>query len=425
MNKRWLGIAAVAAVLILPLVISSQTGDSSKVVEIAEVKPREVKASILASGNLVFREQSQLSPEVIGKVRAVLVEEGDQVDQGEVVLRLDPQVYEAEVAQQEAFVRQQRINIERQRLNVANQKRQWQRIAELHRRKLVDDNQADGARHAYELAEVELRASRESLQQAEAGLLQARERLAKTEIRSPMAGTVMQVGIKVGETAVSSATGIAGSSLMTIADPDSLMTEVNVDEADIARIAVGQPVAVFAAAFPDTPLQAEVESIPLSPRSNALSGSSSLARNYAVKVRLKDPGALALRPGMTCRAEIYTANADNVLAVPVQSVFSTNSAKIDKKADADKPAEVEYYVFAESDGKVQRRVVKVGLSDDSYQEISSGLSEGERVVIGPYKVLRHLKDGESVQVKPAKSDSAKDDGQENRTAGGDGEEVES
>ncbi|MBD8524295.1 efflux RND transporter periplasmic adaptor subunit [Pseudomarimonas arenosa] len=404
MNKRWLGIAAVAAVLLLPVLISTGSGDSSKSVEVAEVSAREVKASILASGNLVFRQQSQLSPEVIGKVRAVLVEEGDRVDEGQVVLQLDQQVFEAEVAQYEAAVRQQQINIERQRLNVANSKRQWQRIEELHKRKLVDDNQSDTARHTYELAEVELRASRESLRQAEAALRQARERLAKTEIRSPITGTVMAVDIKVGETAVSSATGIAGSSLMTVADPDSLMTEVNVDEADIARISVGQPVAVFAAAFPDTPLQGEVESIPLSPRTAALGGQVSLARNYAVKVRLKDPSALALRPGMTCRAEIYTANADNVLAVPVQSVFSTNQANADKKGDSDEPIEEEHFVFVEKDGKAERRVVKVGLSDDSYQEVTEGLSARERVVIGPYKVLRHLKDGEALQAKLVSSD---------------------
>lgn len=416
MNKRWLGIAGIAAVLILPLVLSSGSGNSDKSVDVAEVSAREVKASILASGNLVFRQQSQLSPEVIGKVRAVLVEEGDQVTEGQVVLQLDPQVYEAEIAQHEAVVRQQRINIERQQLNVANEKRQWQRIDKLHRRRLVDETQADTAHHRFELAEVELRASRESLRQAEAALRQAQERLAKTAIRSPITGTVMAVEIKVGETAVSSATGIAGSSLMTVADPDSLMTEVNVDEADIAQIAVGQPVAVFAAAFPDTPLEGEVESIPLSPRNTSgIGGSSSLARNYAVKVRLKDPSALALRPGMTCRAEIYTANADNVLAVPVQSVFSTNQANVERKADSDKPLEEEHFVFIEKDGKAERRVVKVGLSDDSFQEVTAGLAAGERVVIGPYKTLRHLKDGESISAKLAKtdgSDAAKEDDDE-------------
>ena len=397
MNKRWLALGAIALLIALPLFFKSRGGDA-KQVDVQTVAAREVKASILASGNLVFRDQALLSPEVIGKVRAVLVEEGDEVEAGQVVLRLDEQIYQADVAQQEAFVRQQRINIERQRLNLANQERQWHRVRELNQRGLLDDTQADNARHAFEVAQVELRASREALNQAEASLQQSRERLARTEIRAPIAGTVMAVDIKVGETAVSSATGIAGSSLMTIANPDSLMTEVNVDEADIARIAVGQPVDVFAAAFPDTALPGEVESIPLSPRSQGAGQQATLARNYAVKVRLDDPNALALRPGMTCRAEIYTANAENVVAVPVQAVFSTNQASTEVKPGTEAP-EVEHYLFIEKDGKVERRVVEVGLSDDSWQEVRTGLSEGERVITGPYRILRHLKDGEAVQAR--------------------------
>lgn len=397
MSKRWLILAGIVALIALPVLLKSRGGDA-KAVEVEEVAPREVKASILASGNLVFREQALLSPEVIGKVRAVLVEEGDQVEAGQVVLRLDEQVYQAEVAQQEAFVRQQRINIERQRLGVDNAERQWNRVRELSRRGLLDDTQSDNARHAFEVAKVELRASREALKQAEASLQQARERLAKTEIRAPIAGTVMALDIKVGETAVSSATGIAGSSLMTIANADSLMTEVNVDEADIARIAVGQPVDVFAAAFPETALAGEVESIPLSPRSSGVGQQASLARNYAVKVRLAEPNALALRPGMTCRAEIYTASAAGVLAVPVQAVFSTNQASTEVKPGSEAP-EVEHYLFVERDGKVERRVVELGLADDSWQEVGAGLKPGERVVTGPYKVLRHLKDGEAVEAR--------------------------
>jgi HlyD family secretion protein len=409
MNKRWIGIFAVVALIAVPVLLKrTGGGDSGKPVEVEAAASRTVRASILASGNLVFREQSQLSPEVIGKVRAVLVDEGQQVEQGQVVLQLDEQVYRAEVAQAEAFVRQQRINIERQQLNVANQQRAFRRSEEVHRRKLIDDARNDEARHAYEMAEVELRASRETLQQAEAQLAQARERLAKTEIRAPIAGTVMAVAIKVGETAVASSTGIAGSSLMTIADVDSLMTEVNVDEADIARIAVGQEVAVFAAAFPETALRGTVESIPLSPRSSgvAAAAGSSLARSYSVKVRLERPAELALRPGMTCRAEIYTSGGGEVLAVPVQAVLSNNSAQTEVASGKPAPEE-EHHVFVAVDGKAERRVVKVGVSDDSHQEIRAGLQPGERVVVGPYKVLRHLKAGEALSVQGSAGD---DDG---------------
>jgi HlyD family secretion protein len=397
MNKRWIGVGAVVALLALPLLVKTGGGTASKEVEIEVAATRAVRASILASGNLVFREQAQLSPEVIGKVRAVLVEEGDDVEAGQVVLQLDEQVYRAEVEQQQASVRQQQINIERQKLNLDNQARQLKRTRELHARKLLDDNSFDNARHAHELAEVELRASREGLQQAEAVLSQSRERLAKTEIRAPISGTVVAIGIKVGETPVSSTIGIAGSSLMSIANTDTVMTEVNVDEADIARIRVGQEVSVFAAAFPDTALPGKVESIPLSPRSANAGSGNTLARDYSVKVELDDSKQLALRPGMTCRAEIFTDSAEQALAVPVQAVFSNNLADTEI-APGKAPPEEEHYLFVDVDGKAEKRVVEVGLSDDSHQEIRKGLKAGERVVTGPYKVLRHLKDGEALKV---------------------------
>jgi len=399
MNKRWWGIAAIGALLLLPVLLKTGARQAGKAVEIELAAARPVRASILASGNLVFREQSQLSPEVIGKVRAVWVKEGDVVVPGQVVLQLDEQIYRAEVAQQEAAVRQQKINIERQQLNLDNQQRQWQRSREIHDRKLLDDTKYDEVAHAYDLAKVELRASREGLQQAEALLNQTKERLAKTSIRAPIGGTVVALGIKVGETAVSSSTGIAGSSLMTIANTDSLLTEINVDEADIAHIRVGQAVAVFAAAFPEVALAAEVESIPLSPRSNNALGQSggSLARSYTVTVRLHDPKQLALRPGMTCRAEIFTDSAEKALAVPVQAVFSSNEAETEIAAGKKPPPE-ERFLFVDAQGKAARRVVTVGLSDDSYQEIRSGLKAGERVVVGPYKILRHLRDGDALSV---------------------------
>lgn len=405
MSKRWIGIAAILVVLSLPFVFRGG-GGSAKQVEVEKVASRAIRASILASGNLVFREQAQLSPEVIGKVRAVLVEEGDHVEKGQVVLQLDEQVYAAEVAQHEANVRQQRINIDRQNLNVETQQRQWNRSRELHERKLLDDNSYDTARQTFELAGIDLRTSREGLLQAEAMLNQSRERLAKTEIRAPISGTVVSLDIKVGETAVSSATGIAGSSLMTIANTDSLMTEINVDEADIARIREGQEVAIFAAAFPDTAVTGEVESIPLSPRN--VPGSNSLARDYTVKVQLIDTQTLDLRPGMTCRAEIFTDSAAEALAVPVQAVFSNNDASTDT-APGKAEVKIERFVFVDKDGKAERRVVGVGLSDDSYQEITSGVEAGELVVTGPYKILRHLKDGEALEVQKKSATDNKQD----------------
>jgi len=404
-HKKWWGIAAIVALMAIPVLQKVFRDQPAIAVETEPAATHEIKASVLASGNLVYQEQALLSPEVIGKVTEIHVKEGDKVERGQLVLHLDDQTYRAEVAQQEAAVRQQRISIEHQRVNLESQQNQLKRKDELHDKKMIADQQVDDARYAVELAQVDLRNSKEGLDQAEAVLKQYRERLEKTNIRAPIAGTVTAVDIKVGETAVASQIGIAGSTLMTIANTATIMTEVNVDEADIAGIKLGQEVAIHTAAFPDVALSGTVQSIPLSVKRNDAGSGVSMARSYTIKVKLESTKDLALRPGMTCRAEIYTATTGQSLAVPVQAVMSNNDEKTivpdaAAKGGRSKPAvKEENYVFVDKGGVADKRIVKTGISDDTRQEILSGIKAGEAVIVGPYKVLRHLASGDKIKVE--------------------------
>ncbi len=412
MKRKLVAVLAVAGILCVPLAAKLVRGNGpAKAVETDRVGQREIRSSILASGNLLYEEQVVLSPEVIGKVSTIFVKEGQHVEKGKVLLHLDDESYRAEVAQQEAAVRQQRIAIEQQQLNVQNQENQYRRKIELHRVKMIADSQIDDARYALDLAKIELRNSRSRLEQVEAVLKQSSERLSKTTIRAPIAGTITALDIKVGETAVASQISIAGSTLMTIANTATMVTEVNVDEADIAKVAVGQEVAIHTAAYPDIALQGKVLTIPLSPKQNSAAAAqgASRARSFDIKVQLADTKGLALRPGMSCRAEIFIAGSGKALALPLQAVLSNNEESVDgskkngKKQVAVKP---ESHVFVARNGKAEKRVVTVGASDDSYQEILSGLAAGDTVITGPYKVLRQLQPGDSVSAPAKPADAA-------------------
>ena len=410
MKRQYLVGAAIVAALCAPVVMKMTRSEPARVVEVDKVAFKEIKSSILASGHLLYEEQVLLSPEVIGKVSTIFVKEGQKVAKGDLLLHLDDQTYRAEVAQQEAAVRQQRINIEQQQLNLLNQENQFKRKLELHRMKMIADVQIDDARYAVDAAKIELRNSRSRLEQVEAILKQSNERLAKTNIRSPIAGTITALDIKVGETAVASQVSIAGSSLMTIANTSTMITEVNVDEGDIAKIIVGQEVQIHTAAYPDTPIFGQVMTIPLSPKQNPAQaqGGASLARNYNIKVKLSDTKNLMLRPGMTCRAEIFTASSGKSLALPLQAVLSNNDENTElapRKGGNKEKVEVktEYYVYVNNAGKADKRIVTIGVSDDSQQQILTGVKEGEAVITGPYKILRHLKQGDRVSTEPAKT----------------------
>lgn len=402
MNPKTIAALALAGIFCLPVIARLAHGNgSAKAVEVDRIGYREIKSSILASGHLLYEEQVVLSPEVIGKVSTIFVKEGQQVRKGDVLLHLDDEAYRAEVAQQQAAVRQQRIAIEQQQLNVQNQERQYQRKVELHRVKMIADSQIEDARYVLELAKIELRNSRSRLEQVEAVLTQANERLSKTTIRAPISGTITALDIKVGETAVASQISIAGSTLMTIANTSTMVTEVNVDEADIAKVATGQEVAIHTAAYPDVPLKGKVLTIPLSPRSGPAGAApgASRARSFDVRVQLADAGNLALRPGMSCRAEIFVASTGKSLALPLQAVLSNNDDSGGPTQAGKQPAglpEFQSYVFVLKDGKAHKRLVTVGQSDDSNQEILSGLADGETVITGPYKTLRLLRAGDRV-----------------------------
>lgn len=386
-TKKWIPLAVIAALVVVPVAVKLSRSEDAKSIEATPVALQVISPSILASGTLVYESERKLVSEVIGRVDSVLVREGDQVKQGQLLLRLDPAASQAQVARLEAVLGQSQLNIERQQVNVRTQEAKWKRYEALRTQNLVDQNTYDEVETQRDLALVELNTSRQMLRQTQAQLNEAREQLAKTAIRSPIGGKVTAIFIETGETAVPSAMSIAGSDLMTVADTASLYAEVNVDETDVARIGVGQQAKIVPAAFPDKSWTGTVEQVAISPRQNA-----GQAKNYPVKIRLTATDEMQFHPGMSCRAEISTRrdNASKVVAVPVQAVKYEPSE--------DKEAKSKASVFVVVDGKAKQRVVETDSADDMYIEITRGLKEGETIVTGPAKTLRFLRDGEAVTV---------------------------
>ena len=387
--KKFLIFAALAAVLVaVPLLSKLGGGQDAKQVELAEAEYRLIKSSILASGTLAFREQIELTPEVIGQVVAVHVEESDPVRRGDLVITLDPKTYQAQVDQAAAATRMQAIAIERQKLLIENLEERYQRQASIYEQGLVDEDSFDLLQNQLALARVDLRSYQESLSQARAALSQAEELLAKTRITSPIDGIVIQIDVEEGETVIAGTTNIPGSTMMVIADPSETLTEVRVDEADIAQVEIGQQADIFAAAYPDTALPGTVQTIAAVARQTP--GQQSLS--FLVKILLDEQRDLKILPGMSVRADIYTQSSEETLAVPIQAV------RYDEEADED-GGEGEQgdnaFVFVVEDGEAARRDVKTGISSD--QEILEGLEAGDTVVTGPFRVLRHLNDGDAVE----------------------------
>lgn len=390
MNRKWIAVAAIVLVVAVPVGLKIARGAKPKEIETHAVALQAVSPSILASGTLAYQSEVKLVSEVIGRVTEMHVKEGDKVTEGQLLLRLDPATARAAIAQLDAARQQSQLSIERQEVSLATQQAKWKRYEALRERGVVDANTYDEIVTQRDFAQVELKTSRAVLRQTEAQLSEARERLAKTEIRSQISGQVTNVSIELGETAVPSAMSIAGSDLMVVADTNGLYAEVNVDEADVARVGAGLPAKIVPAAFSNQSWHGAVEQVAVSPRQNA--GQS---KSYPVKIRLEAVPGMMFHPGMSCRAEISTRleSAERTLAVPVQAVRYEETPDRDEMGQAS--------VFVVKDGKASKREVETGTADDVYIEITRGLSAGDVVAIGPAKTLRFLQEGERVTAKVA------------------------
>jgi HlyD family secretion protein len=397
-RKQWIVAGAIVALIGLPVVLKLTRGGTEKMVDVENAATRALTPTVLASGTLTYESQVTLAPEVTGRVKEILVKEGDQVKRDQLLMRLDPAAPRAAIEQSKAQVRQARLRIERGEVDVAAQEIKVKRYEALRDKGMVDANSLQELTAARDLAEVDLRTSREQLSQAQAQLSQAEEQLAKTEIRSPLDGKVTAIYVKVGQTAVPSFSGISGSVLVDVADTASIDAEINVDETDIARVRMGAQARVVPAAFPDKTLLGTVDQVAIAPRTQAGQNKS-----YPVRIRLVNTEGVIFHPGMSCRAEVLTNTKDDakVLAVPVQAVRYEDNPE--KSPQAEKSIAS---VFIYDAGRARKRAVTTGVADDSHVAINSGLKEGEKVIVGPAKTVLFLVDGEKLGLNTAAKPAA-------------------
>lgn len=405
-RKLIITLAVIGGLVLLVLIAKLGHRDSGTQVETAQVEARTIRSSILASGELQYKDPVELKPEVIGKISAIPVVEGQRVRKGQVVLRLDPELFQAQVAQQQAAVQQAQIAIQSQKLTVANLEQQYARQQALFKQHLVDANSFDNLKNQLDLANTEMQNREQELEITQAELTQSQQNLSKTVIVSPLDGMITSLPVKVGETVITG-TNIAGSTLMDIADPSEVLADVQVDEADIANVKLGEDANIDAVSFPDRTLHGKVQFVASSvtDTSNSTTASASQGRTFEVKIAIGDKDIAVLKPGMSTRAEIFTQSTPDTLSVPVQAILyenDPNSKSLEPTSGA--------YVYLVEDGKAHKTTVTTGVSSDTYQALTSGVKAGDTVVSGSYQTLHHLADGASVTAAPAsttKSDAKK------------------
>ncbi len=388
--RRVVAIVVIVVVMAIALVSLGLGGTEAKEVEVETPAVRDIRPSIFASGQIVHGFDVRLTSEVVGRVKAVHVVEGQVVERGDLVLAIDDEAYAAQVEQNRAAVRLQEIDIERKTLAIDDLQRQVERSRPLFERDLLEERTFETMTHRLRVAGIDLDSSRELLAQARATLAQSEEQLEKTRVRAPNAGVVASLDIEEGETAIASSTNIPGSALMVIADPQSIVTEVYVDEADVSDIRLGQAAQVVAIAYPEQPLTGIVEFI----ANTAKHQSNRRGLSFRVRIRIAARDGVQLKSGMSCRSEIFTAAEGEALSVSIRALVNEDDP-------ATRAVRHFVYVVETGDadaGVVRKTAVEVGRGDDEFQEVRAGVEAGTRIVVGPGRTIRHLRDGDAVKI---------------------------
>jgi HlyD family secretion protein len=401
------GIGVVAIVLVLVVVLGSKK-ENIVTVQTEKVARRTITQVVNASGKIQPETMVKINAEVSGEITALPVKEGDRVKRGDLLVRIKPDQYQAQVDRAEAGLQSARANLNLQKSNLEKAESEFKRAQELYEKKLLSDQEFIALKTSFNAAKSQYESSQAGVRQSEASLRDARESLNKTTIYSPMNGTVSQLLSELGER-VSGSSFTQGTQIMTVADLAMMEARVDVGENDIVNISIGDTARITIDAYPDKKFIGTVYEIANTAKSKGL-GTQEEVTNFEVKIRVLNKD-IALRPGMSMTADIETETKTNVVSVPIQSV--TTRAPKGKEGEKpktepqqgqggglsmnEKPVEC---VFVVENGKAKMVPVKRGINDEGYVEMATGIAENAEVISGSYKAInRELEDGSVIKVE--------------------------
>lgn len=374
-------------------------------VQTATVNLETIVQKVNATGRIQPKTQVRISADVSAKIIALHVEEGQFVQEGELLVELDRERFEAAVESAEANVRSAQSNARLNERNMQKAEKDFDRSRDIVARNLESQAVLDSDEAAYEVEVARYQSALDQVEQAKATLKQARDDLSKTIVYSPMTGTISDLNKEQGEIAIGSA--FQEDVILIVADLTEMEAQVNVDENDIVGVQIGQTANVKVDALFGESLTGTVYEIANTANMDEQGGQNQKTE-FEVKISIQ--GEISkLRPGMTASADISTETKTDVVGVPIQSVAVRTIDQLtlegeeisdaEERFTADADGFVEIVFSVESDGSVTARQVETGIQSDNLIEITSGISADEEVVTGSYRAIStDLENGAQVSV---------------------------
>lgn len=430
MSKKTIYILSGSAIGLILLLVGLKKGgvignnDESKVVELSKVAQTTIVETVSATGKIQPEIEVKISSEVSGEIIALPIKEGQQVKKGELLVRINPDLYESGVNRSVASMSTTKAGLSQADAQVKEAKANYDRNKKLFEKGIISKSEWDRIVSAYEVAVANKQSAYYQVQSASATVTEAKDNLGRTTIYAPADGTVSLLNVELGERVLGTQQ-MAGTEILRIANLNNMEVEVDVNENDIVKVNIGDSANIEVDAYLKREFKGIVTSISNS-ASTALTADQ--VTNFKVKVRIlkesyqdllegKPENFSPFRPGMTATVDIITKRKENITAVPISAVVikdDTTSVKKDIVAELEKkeqeqkgtaPKSDKKYecVFVKVGDKAKLRVVKTGIQDDTNIEIISGLKPGEEIIIGPYTtVSKDLVSNDKVRVETEK-----------------------
>ena len=432
MSKKVWWIIIICIVVLVGLIFYAKNTNKDDV-KVATEKTglHTITETVTASGKIYPETEVKIAPEVSGEITLLNIKEGDSVKKGDVLVKINPNIYNSMVNQAEASVEQTKASANNTKELMAQAESQYDlalatynRNKKLYDQKVISQLEFEQGEASFKSAKATLDASKAStsggkysIVGAQAGLTQAQENLLKTTIIAPTSGIISQLNVKKGERVVGTAQ-MAGTEMLTIADMSRIEVRVDVSETDISKVKVGDTTIIEADAYRNRKFKGIVSKVAVSSSASASASATATSTdqvtNYTVHILILPSsyedlaanlpkGKFPFKPGMSASVEIQTNRQDNILSVPVNAVTTRewpDSIK-NKSGSTSINDNIRQVVFV-YDSKTQMvdiRDVKTGLQDNKYLQITDGLKENEEVVTAPYgAIARTLNDKTKVKV---------------------------
>jgi len=421
MKKKTLLIIGVIAIVVIVLLVAGKkagwfgASGNVKEVEFTKIELTQIVEKVSATGKIQPEIEVKLSSEVSGEIIELPIVEGQMVEKGDLLVRINPDLYQSSLQRSRAGLQNVKANYAQAEASLREAKSNYDRNKFLFEKGIISKSEWDRIVAAFEVAEASKNAAYYGMQSAAATVTEATDNLARTTIYSPMRGTISKLDVELGERVVGTQQ-MAGTEILRVANLSNMEVEVDVNENDIVKVSVGDSTLVEVDAY----LKREFNGVVTQISNSAITGlTADQVTNFKVKVRIleasykdlregKPENYSPFRPGMTATVDIITRKKNDIVGVPISAIViksdtsSTPSAAktsiiTDEKFEA---------VFVKEGNKAKLRVITTGIQDNQNIEILSGLKVGETVITGPYNtVTKTLKNGDEVTLLEEKAPS--------------------